>query len=129
MDKQRSRRRISLLSLSLLHRPGLDQITKHYNFNINPIFVSVSMVACSYPTLVVIAGVVVAAAVSEGISRSTIGEGTVAIEVAVELGLSVGLSLALEDVAVGGGVGIVAVAVVVDAIGHGVVDPTVVDES
>merc|ERR1712117_355979 len=53
----------------------------------------------------------------------------VTIEVVVELGLSLGLSLALEDVAVGGGVGVVRVAVVVEAVGHGVVDTAIVDES
>merc|ERR1712117_548869 len=52
----------------------------------------------------------------------------VTIEVVVELGLSLGLSLALEDVAVGGGVGVVRVAVVVEAVGHGVVDTAIVDE-
>merc|ERR1711878_175280 len=45
-----------------------------------------------------------------------VGPGVV---VAVVLGLSLGL--ALEDVAVGGGVGVVGVAVVVEAVGHGVV--------
>merc|ERR1712117_619000 len=53
----------------------------------------------------------------------------VTIEVVVELGLSLGLSLALEDVAVGGGVGVVRVAVVVETVGHGVVDTAIVDES
>merc|ERR1712117_495503 len=53
----------------------------------------------------------------------------VAIEAVVELGLSLGLSLALEDVAVGGGVGVVRVAVVVEAVGHRVVDTAIVDES
>merc|ERR1712117_220366 len=53
----------------------------------------------------------------------------VAIEAVVELGLSLGLSLALEDVAVGGGIGVVRVAVVVETVGHGVVDTAIVDES
>merc|ERR1712117_358949 len=53
----------------------------------------------------------------------------VTIEAVVELGLSLGLSLALEDVAVGGGVGVVRVAVVVETVGHGVVDTAIVDES
>ena len=83
------------------------------------------MVACSgYLTLVVIAGVVVAAV---GVGISSVGEGMVAIESVVELGLS--LSLTLEDVAIGSGVGVVRVAVVVEAVGHGVVDTAVVDES
>merc|ERR1712098_648598 len=120
------RKNISLSSLSLFHRPGLDQITISYSFKINPMSVSVFMVPCCYLTLVVIAGVVVAAV---GVGISSVGEGVVAIEAVVVLGLSLGLSLALEDVAVGGGVGVVGVAIVVDAVGHGVVDTAVVDES
>merc|ERR1712165_517595 len=48
-----------------------------------------------------------------------------AVEVVVVLGLSLGL--ALEDVAVGGGVGVVGVGVVVEAIGVGVVEAAAVD--
>merc|ERR1719281_768611 len=77
-------KKISLSSLSLFHRPGLDQITISYNFKINPISVSVSMMPCGHLILVVIAGVVVAAV---GVGISSVGEGMVAIEVVVELGL------------------------------------------
>merc|ERR1711879_1094449 len=88
------RKRISLSLSFSLPPTGLDQITISHNFKINPISVSVSMVACSgYLTLVVVAGVVVAAV---GVGISSVGEGMVAIEAVVELGLS--LSLALGNV-------------------------------